>query len=165
MRAAGQAATVTGGLGRWARMAALGGMLALLGACSTLVNNTGYTPSDIQLQDITVGKDTKDTVAEKIGTPPLEDLRRDGVWYYMSSRYETWAWKAPVEVERQVVAISFTDGGSVRNIERFGKERGQVVTLSRRVTDKPVDDIGFLRGLFQNTSLAAQIGEGREGGL
>ena len=35
--------------------------------------------------------------------------------------------------ERQVVAISFNESGTVTNVERFGLERGQIVVLSRRV--------------------------------
>jgi len=38
----------------------------------------------------------------------------------------------------------------VRNIERFGLERGQVVTLSRRVTDDNIADTTFIRQLMGN---------------
>lgn len=125
----------------------------LVAGCTTLVNNTGYAPTDLQLQDITPGTDTRDTVAEKVGRPPLDDLARDDVWYYITSRYETYALFKPEEVNREVVAISFTDAGAVTNIERFGLERGEVVTLSRRVTDPSVPDVGFLRSLINSTSL------------
>ncbi len=131
---------------------------AVLAGCTTLVENTGYTPTNLQLQDITVGEDTRETVADKVGAPPLDDLRRDEVWYYVSSRFETYLMLAPEEVHRQVVAIRFTEGGSVANIERFGLERGQVVTLSRRVSDPSVPDVGFLRGLINSTTLRPTIG-------
>ncbi len=57
---------------------------------------------------------------------------------------------APKEIDRQVVAISFSDTGVVENVERFGLERGQVVPLSRRVTDTGVVDNTFLRQLLGN---------------
>lgn len=142
-----------GRIGRAAVALMLAG-LAFLAGCTTLVDNSGYAPTDLQLQEVQVGQDTRETVAQKVGAPPLDDMRRDGVWYYVSSRQETWAWRAPQEVRREVVAIRFTEGGSVSNIERFGLEAGQVVTLSRRVTNPAVPDIGFLRGLFSNTTLA-----------
>ena len=44
--------------------------------------------------------------------------------------------------------MSFNDNGVVSNVERFGLEKGQVVTLSRRVTESKVKGIGFLRQLM-----------------
>lgn len=107
-----------------------------------------------------VGQDTQQSVAEKIGAPPLDDLRRPEVWYYVFSRYETRGMYAPEETDRQVVVIRFTEGGTVSNVERYGLESGTVVTLTRRVTDQTVPDIGFLRGLFNNTALAPNAGVG-----
>ena len=57
---------------------------------------------------------------------------------------------APKEIDRQVVAISFSDNGVVTNVERFGLERGRVVPLSRRVTSSSVRDQSLLRQLLGN---------------
>lgn len=145
------------GMGRTTLLAVT---LVVLGGCATMVDNYGYVPTTLQLEDISVGQDTQQTVAEKVGAPPLDDFRRDNVWYYVASRYETFGPYAPKETERQVVVIRFSDGGSVSNVERYGLEGGQVVTLSRRITEQAVPDIGFLRGLFQNTSLRPTLGSG-----
>ncbi|MNP87407.1 hypothetical protein D3C76_1882800 [compost metagenome] len=48
------------------------------------------------------------------------------------------------------MAISFTEGGTVSNVERFGLERGQVVVLSRRVTDSGVASVSIVRQLMGN---------------
>ena len=56
----------------------------------------------------------------------------------------------PKEVNREVVAITFTEAGAVENIERFGLEKGQIVPLSRRVTKDNVKSAGILRQLFGN---------------
>ena len=53
----------------------------------------------------------------------------------------------PKEIEREVLAISFSEAGIVENIERFSLQDGNVVTLSRRVTDKTVNDNTFIRQL------------------
>ncbi|WP_138465558.1 outer membrane protein assembly factor BamE [Poseidonocella sp. HB161398] len=126
--------------------------LAAISGCTTMVDNYGYVPTDMQLEEVQLG-DTRDAVTEKIGQPPLEDFRRDNVWYFVASKTETYGWKAPVTVERQVVAVRFTDNGTVSNVERFGLADGEVVTLSRRVTESAVPDIGFLKGLLSSTSL------------
>lgn len=146
----------------WMRGLCAGLLLGGLVACQPIVNNYGYVPTDLQLQEIEVGKDTRETVADKVGAPPLDDFRREDVWYFVASRRETYGPKAPVETDRQVVAIRFTEGGTVSNIERFGLERGEVVTLSRRVTDGAVPDIGFLRGLLSSTSLRPDIAPSEE---
>jgi len=49
-----------------------------------------------------------------------------------------------------VLAISFDQNGVLSNIESFGLEDGQVVTLSRRVTDSSVTNQNFLRQLLGN---------------
>ena len=56
----------------------------------------------------------------------------------------------PEVVERQVLAISFTDTDTIANIERFGLEDGVVVPLSRRVTDSSVVDNNFIRQMLSN---------------
>jgi outer membrane protein assembly factor BamE (lipoprotein component of BamABCDE complex) len=61
-----------------------------------------------------------------------------------------YTYQAPEVIERDVVAISFDAGGVVTNIERFGLEDGQLVQLSRRVTDSSVRDLGFFRQLMRN---------------
>ena len=38
----------------------------------------------------------------------------------------------------------------VENIERFGLEKGEVITISRRVTTPNIQDQGFIKQLFGN---------------
>ena len=46
--------------------------------------------------------------------------------------------------------MSFTDGGVVSNVERFGLERGRVVTLSRRVTEGSITEVSLIGQLLGN---------------
>ena len=71
-------------------------------------------------------------------------------WYYVQSRWQSYAYKAPVEVDRQVIAISFSDAGVVENVERFGLQDGQVVALSRRVTESNIKGISLVKQLLSN---------------
>ncbi len=130
-------------------VAALLGLILLAG-CGEITRSTGYVPADDDLEAIVVGRDTRTTVETIIGAPSTEGILDAGGWYYVRSDYRTVAYRAPVEEERQVVAISFDEEGVVTNIERFGLEDGQVIALSRRVTDDNVKGIGFLRQLFGN---------------
>ncbi|MCR8723247.1 outer membrane protein assembly factor BamE [Frigidibacter sp. ROC022] len=123
-------------------------LLLSLAACTATYRNHGWAPSDDDLAQITVGTDTRETVSQAIGAPGTSGLLADGGWYYVQSRYEHYAYRAPKEIDRQVVAISFDDKGVVENIERFGLEKGRVIALSRRVTDDNVKGVSFLRQLF-----------------
>lgn len=136
----------------WARMVFLTLGLALLAGCAAtkMKDSHGYVPDDALLREIVVGLDTKVTVDRILGQPGSEGIIDDRGWYYVRSDYERLLWRAPVEVDREVVAISFTQNGVVQNIERFGLENGRVVALSRRVTTSNTRGISFLRQLFSN---------------
>ncbi len=131
-----------------------GALVAVLGlclcACAPRIRDYGYAPSDNQLEEIVVGVDSQDRVAELVGYPGSESLRGDDAWYYLAARQKTVGLKAPVTTDRQLVAISFDSEGTVTNIERFTLADGRVVTLSRRVTDAPTQGVGFLRQALSN---------------
>ncbi len=122
--------------------------LVLVTGCAAQYRNHGYAPSQSELAGIAVGRDTRDSVAEKIGPPTAEGLRDQAAWYYVESRFRHFAWQAPKEIEREVVAISFNPAGRVTNIERFGLEDGRIITLSRRVTKVAEDKTPYLRKIF-----------------
>lgn len=121
-----------------------------LSACSPVPGYHGYAPDDMQLADIEVGQDTRDDVAEKVGRPGVSGVMEGGAWYYVQSDWVEEGWRAPVEVKREVVAISFDGNDRVANIERFGLAEGEVVALSRRVTDTGPSGQSILRQLLSN---------------
>jgi outer membrane protein assembly factor BamE (lipoprotein component of BamABCDE complex) len=145
---------LTDGPAHWAqRLVALIGLclcVLTLAGCAAVYRNHGYVPTDVDLQSVEVGKDTRETVAEKVGRPSAAGLLNDIGWYYVQSRWRHYGARAPEEQERQVVAITFTEAGVVSNVERFGLEDGRVITLSRRVTDSNIKGVSFIRQLLGN---------------
>lgn len=124
--------------------------LVFLGACTPIVRNHGYVPLEEDLTLVTVGVDTRETVASAVGAPGAGGVIDSGGYYYVRSRWETVAWRAPREVDRQLVAITFDEDGVVENIERFTLEDGRVIPLSRRVTETSIRRISFIRQLLGN---------------
>jgi outer membrane protein assembly factor BamE (lipoprotein component of BamABCDE complex) len=124
--------------------------VVLAGCAQTLKDSHGYVPDQALLDEVKIGIDTQETVSRLLGRPGTEGIIDDRGWYYVKSDYERILWRAPVEVDRQVVAVSFSNTGTVENIERFGLENGQVVVLTRRVSTSNTRGIGFLRQLFSN---------------
>jgi len=134
------------------RITKLTAMCALLlaVACSAVYQNHGFVPSEDDLALIKVGRDNREAVARIVGRPSASALLNETGWYYVQSRWKHSGALPPKEEDRQVVAITFDKSGVVENIERFGLEKGQVVPLSRRVTDSNIKGIGFLRQLLGN---------------
>lgn len=138
-------------------MAAIRQMLILvlvtilgLAACSPVYRNHGFVPPDIDLAQVVVGETTMDQVPTLIGRPSAQGLLTGSGWYYVGSRWRHYGPLEPQEVNREVVAISFDSQGVVRNVERFGLERGRVVALSRRVTDTSVTEISLIGQILGN---------------
>ncbi len=124
--------------------------LALLAGCASTYRNHGYIPPNEELTNLVVGVDTRDTVASSVGRPGVTGILDASGWYYVRSRFRSFAYRAPTEIDRQVLAISFDQRGVVSNIELFGLEKGRVVRLSRRVTTSNTQGVGFLRQAFGN---------------
>lgn len=119
-------------------------------ACTSIYRDHGYVPTDEELSEVTVGVDTRDSVAETIGVPTASGVLNDGGYYYVTSRFRHYGARQPEVVERQLVAISFTQSGVVENIERYSLQDGRVIALNRRVTDSNVSNKTFLRQLLGN---------------
>lgn len=131
------------------RIAALA-FLATLTACAATFSFHGYVPSEEELAELRVGRDNRDTVAEKLGRPTMAGMLRDNAWYYTWYKVRNYAYRAPETVDRQLVAISFRKNGTIDNIERFTLEDGRVIALSRRVTESNIKGVGFIRQALGN---------------
>lgn len=140
----------TGARGGMISFAFIGVLVFLVAACSPVFRNQGYVPSEEELALIEVGKDTRDSVAATLGRPSSQGLLNDVGWFYVQSRWKHSGAMQPKEIDRQVVSITFTEDGIVENVERFGLEKGNVVAISRRVTDSNVKGVSFLKQLFGN---------------
>lgn len=129
---------------------AAGVAVLVMAGCTGLTRSHGWVPSEADLQEIIPGVDTRGTVEDVLGVPSTVGVLGDSGLYYVQSTMEAVAWRAPEVVDRQIVAIRLDSDEVVTNIERFGLEDGQVVRLSRRVTESAASDIGFIRRLFGN---------------
>jgi len=125
-------------------------LAAGLAACSPVYRNHGYVPAEDELAFVEVGVDTRETVAQKIGRPTTSGLLNDEGWFYVQSRYERRGPRAPKEIDRQVLAVTFSEVGVVENVARYGLEDGNVVQISRRVTETNIKGISLIQQLLGN---------------
>ena len=130
-----------------ARLVTVAAVLVVAG-CTPIYQNHGYVPTETDLAKIEVGKSSREEVSAVIGRPSSMGVLQGSGWFYVGSRWKHYGARAPQEIDRQVVAISFDDKGMVENVERFGMERGEVVVLSRRVTKSNIKGLGLIRELM-----------------
>ncbi|MAN14437.1 MAG: cell envelope protein SmpA [Dinoroseobacter sp.] len=121
-----------------------------LAACTPTFVNHGYTPPADELAQITPGSDTRESVAELVGQPTASGIISGDTWYYVASRQRFYTYNRPEVIERDIVAITFDGQGRVQNIRELGLEDGEVVRLSRRVTESNIQEVTFMRQLLGN---------------
>ena len=119
-------------------------------ACQPIYSNHGYIPTDQDLALLKVGVDTREQVEATVGRPAAEGVLNAQAWYYVQSRWKTVGAGEPVEITREVVAISFDTAGRIANIERFGLDQGRIVPLSRRITTTNIQGKSIISQMFGN---------------
>jgi outer membrane protein assembly factor BamE (lipoprotein component of BamABCDE complex) len=123
-------------------------LCAAFAACTPVIRNHGYVPAADELALVEVGVDTRETVNEKIGRPSTSGLLNDEGWYYVQSQYRLVGPREPQELDRKVLAVTFNEAGVVENIAVFGLEDGQIVEISRRVTETNIKGISLISQLL-----------------
>ncbi len=132
------------------RMVLMGLVALTCTACISTYRKFGYVPTPSELSEIQVGKDTRETVFQAIGSPGASGVLKDSGYYYIASRMRYYGATEPKLVNRELVAISFDSRGVVSGVERYGLEDGRVIPLEHRVTDNGESDRTFIQQLLRN---------------
>jgi outer membrane protein assembly factor BamE (lipoprotein component of BamABCDE complex) len=123
-------------------------LAAGIAACTPVIRNHGYVPAEDELALIEVGVDSRETVGQKIGRPSTSGLLNDDGWYYVQSQYRLVGPREPKEIDRKVLAVTFNEAGVLENVALFGLEDGQVVEISRRVTETNIKGVSIITQLL-----------------
>ena len=119
-------------------------------SCTTSIKNYGYIPSKSDLENLVLGKDTKQSVSKKIGLPATAGL--EGAYYYVRSTFNAPGFKSAHLVDRKVVVLSFDQRSRLKNIETFHVDNGNFVRLDYRVTETGLDDKNILQQIIGSIS-------------
>ena len=125
-------------------------LTSFLLSCTTNIKNHGYTPSKSDLETLVIGKDTKQSVAKKIGLPATAGL--EGSYYYVRSTFNAPGFKSAQLVDRTVVVLSFDQRSKLKNIETFNVDNGNFVRLDYRVTESGLDNKNILNQIIGSIS-------------
>ncbi|MBL8552402.1 MAG: outer membrane protein assembly factor BamE [Hyphomonadaceae bacterium] len=138
---------------------------ALAAACSPTRASHGFISESEETPQVQVGVDTKSTVLTRLGTPSTTAAFDEDSWYYISSVDQRFGFGRPKTVEREVLVVRFDAADNVSAVDRFGLDRGQVVSYSDDVTPTRGRELGLLEQIFGNIGRTPPIrtGENEEG--
>ena len=125
-------------------------LTSVLLSCTTNIKNHGYIPSKSDLETLVIGKDTKQSIAKKIGLPATAGL--EGAYYYVRSTFNAPGFKSAQLVNRKVVVLSFDQRNKLKNIETFNVDNGNFVRLDYRVTETGLDNKNILQQIIASIS-------------
>ena len=125
-------------------------LVPLLVACAPITNQRGNLPDSELLSQIEPGEQSRDDVANILGSPTSIASFGGETWYYISSQTETIAFYEPEVVDQRVVAIAFDDDGMVASVRTYGLEDAQDIEPVARVTPTGGREMTFLEQLFGN---------------
>jgi len=132
-------------------LAALSGLgLAVLAACSPIIQQEGNVPDPDQVVQINPGVDDKNRVTQLLGSPSTVSAFQDRTWYYISRRTEQHAFLDPDVVDQEVLAISFNDQNIVQDMKIYGLENGRLVAMNENVTPTYGNNLTLLQQLLGN---------------
>lgn len=119
-------------------------------ACAPTYTIHGFTPAAEELDQITAGLDTRESVFRRLGNPSVTGAFDSDEWFYVASRVERFAFYEPRVVDRTVVMVAFDDFGVVERVDRFGIEDGRVINLVTRTTPTFGRELTIMQQLFGN---------------
>ncbi len=125
-------------------------LTVLLSACAPNIVQRGNLPAPELLTKIQPGVQSRNQVADILGSPSSVATFGEEVWYYISSQTETVAFYEPEIIELLVEAITFDDAGKVKNIRTYGLEDAQEIEPVARTTPTGGREITILEQLIGN---------------
>lgn len=146
------------------RLCAGGGLaLALLGAAACTVvspieRHHGYLAEKDAFKSIEVGKDTKATLTQRLGSPSTRGTFDPNVWYYISHRDKRFAFFDASTVQRDILEVRFDANDRVASLHRYDVKDGHRIAYVDRETPTRGKELGFWEQMFGN------VGRGLPGG-
>ena len=128
------------------------------GACAPITTYSGFQAIDADPKDVAVGTDTKSTVRGRLGSPSVTSTFEDNVWFYVAQVKEQIAFRKPVVVNREVVAIRFNeDTEIVEAVDHYTLEDGKQIAYSDRETPTRGRELTVLEQLLGNVGRGGML--------
>ena len=126
------------------------GLVALMAACSPIVDNRGHTTETADFKQIIPGQSTQDDVRAVLGSPSSMSSFGQTTWYYITVRKETKGMLATEITDQHVIAIQFDAKQLVSKIDEYDMKDGQQVIAVTKKTPTEGNALTFQQQLFGN---------------
>jgi outer membrane protein assembly factor BamE (lipoprotein component of BamABCDE complex) len=136
----------------WAPLPLLAALLlgaAPMAGCGAQIDRHGHVFIDVDLDQIQPGM-SKQEVETVLGSPDTRSTIAGDAYYYISTTTKTVAFLKPREIDRQVVAVYFDGGESVRKVAHYGMKDGIVVDYYSGETPARGKDLSMIEQIFGN---------------
>jgi outer membrane protein assembly factor BamE (lipoprotein component of BamABCDE complex) len=133
----------------------VGLILAVMTGCSPEINRRGYIPQQGAFAQVSEGM-SKSEVEGILGSPSTTasiNFQGDS-YYYISSVTQGRAFLAPVETNREVIAIRFNKSDQVTSTAQYGLADGKIININTRKTVIAGDDFSILKELLRGKGVA-----------
>jgi outer membrane protein assembly factor BamE (lipoprotein component of BamABCDE complex) len=120
------------------------------GACNPIRDTHGFTAQGQEQLKVEPGVDTKSTVLARLGSPSTQSSFDQPAWYYVTTVQERYAFYKPQTVNREILVVKFDGEDKVATVDRYGMERGRVVSYNGDRTPTRGRELGLLEQIFGN---------------
>jgi len=121
-----------------------------LAACSPRIDQRGNLLDPDAVLAVKPGVQTKDQVAQLLGTPSTVATFSDKTWYYISKRTETTAFFPSDITDQQVLVIKFDDANIVQKVQIYGMDDAYEIDPVSRTTPTYGQRLTLMQQLFGN---------------
>lgn len=125
-------------------------ILLICTACSKDIRCHGYNFDEDTIKKIVPMKSTLNEVIEYLGTPTTAALYGEPKFFYINHKYKRRLFLNPELIDQNILQISFTQGGTVASIERYGFNDVESFKFDEASTYLPGNNIGALQQIISN---------------
>ena len=125
-------------------------MAVTVSACSSRLDTRGNFLDPERVEEIKPGEQSREEVAEILGSPSSVTTFGDDTWYYIAKQTETFSFFSPKVTERQILVIKFSKDGKVTKVEKVGLEQAREINQVERKTPTHGNKMTVLEQLVGN---------------
>jgi len=138
-----------------------------LTACSPNVQTRGHVKDANWETAMQPGSTNREDVLAAFGSPSTRSSFGPEVWYYITTRRESFAFFKPEIADQDVLAVTFDQSGIVADVQQVGKEGLKDIEYSSRETPTEGQEYGLAEQFIGNLgrfNSPGGVGRGGPGG-
>ena len=122
----------------------------LIGGCGERISEHGHTITQVELDNIKIGKSKRADVLGRLGQPSFEGAFDSQKLYYVSHIMEAPVAGITTTKARTIYTFTFDNDNLLRSIQVTDKESGKTVSHIDEKTPTPGNTYGVLEQVFSN---------------